>query len=157
MWQWSNYLFSSSGLFSWIQTYLAGGEIIMLSHSKRGIHEYLRHGGQVFNTQHLQPKEVSVYGLSMDCLRNKSSMCRSEIYQVVPEKSKHFCIHQNQSSHCTCSPCVSEQSSGAAPASLFSVENIYCLVRWLMSLKGTVHQKLKSQYLVTLTLMKNWV
>lgn len=83
----NNHLFSSSGLFSWIQIYLAGGEIIMLSHSKRGIHEYLRHGGQVFNTQHLQPEEVSVYGLSVDCLTKKSCMCRSEMKPMVSEKS----------------------------------------------------------------------
>ncbi len=44
----------------------------MVSHSKRGIHEYLGHGGQVFNTQHLQPEEVSVYGLSMNRLKKKS-------------------------------------------------------------------------------------
>lgn len=49
--------------------YLAGGEIKMLSHGKRGIHEYLRHGGQLIDTQHLQSKEVSVYGLSMNCLK----------------------------------------------------------------------------------------
>lgn len=59
----------------------------MLSHSKRGIHEYLRHGGQVFNTQHLQPEEVSVYGLSVDCLTKKSCMCRSEMKPMASEKS----------------------------------------------------------------------
>lgn len=54
--------------FSGIQKYLAGVEIIMLSHSKRRIHEYPRHRCQVFNTQHLQPEQVSVNSLPVDCL-----------------------------------------------------------------------------------------
>ena len=54
-----------------MQIYLAGAEIKMLSHSKRCIHEYLRHGGQVINTLDPQPEEVSVYGLSMNRLKKE--------------------------------------------------------------------------------------
>ncbi|TNN86552.1 hypothetical protein EYF80_003322 [Liparis tanakae] len=72
--------------------YLAGGEIIMLSHGKRGVHEYLRHGGQLIDAQHLQPKEVSVYGLAMNCVMLKRSfmgmgsgaMGRLPLFQRAP-------------------------------------------------------------------------
>lgn len=53
-------------------------------------------------------------------------------------------MNQKQSLHYTCCPYVSEWSSGAAPASLCSVENIYCSVKWLSRLKGTVHPQLKN-------------
>lgn len=49
-------------------TCLAGGEVVVLSHSKRCVHEYLWHGRQVFDAQHLQAQEVPVYGLPVDGL-----------------------------------------------------------------------------------------
>lgn len=52
--------------------YLAGGELIMESHGKRGIHEYLRQRGQVFNTLHPQTEKVSVYGLSVNGLKREA-------------------------------------------------------------------------------------
>ena len=54
-----------------MQMYLAGGEIEVVSYCIRGIHEYLRHRGQVFNTLHPQPKKMPVYTLAMNSLKKK--------------------------------------------------------------------------------------
>lgn len=67
----------------------------MMSHSERRIHEYLRHGGQVFNAQHPQREEVSVYGLSVDRLTKKSCMCRTDL----TEKSPSLWLWINTSPH----------------------------------------------------------
>lgn len=50
------------------ETNLAGEEIAVVSDSERGVHEYLRDGRQVFDALHLQPQQVSVEGLPVDCL-----------------------------------------------------------------------------------------
>lgn len=54
-----------------MQIYLAGGEIKMISHSIRGVHKYLWYRGQVFYALPLEPKEVSVNGLPMNCLKKQ--------------------------------------------------------------------------------------
>merc|ERR1719369_404802 len=50
-----------------LRTNLTGQEVVMLSHSIGSIHEHLRHRSQVYNTLHLQPKEMSFNGLPMNC------------------------------------------------------------------------------------------
>lgn len=120
-----------------MQTYLAGGQIIVLSNSKRCIHEYFRHGGQVFNTQHLQPEKVPIYGLTMDCLLKEKLNMKSDVSKTL----KNFNINLNQSSLCTCYSYESRWPSGATPASLGSDGNEYCSVRALK--EQEVHPKLK--------------
>lgn len=82
-----------------MQMYLAGWEIKMLRHSKRCVHEYLGHRGQIFDTLHLQPKEVSVDRLSINSLKKKKRQVECAELRLIRLCQETTNISLKSSSH----------------------------------------------------------
>lgn len=68
------------------ETNLAGEEIAVVRDGEGGVHEYLGDGRQVFDALHLQPQQVSVKGLPVDCLFKK-------IILIINDTPRHFLSH----------------------------------------------------------------
>jgi len=80
------------------QTHLTGGQIVMLGHGVGGVHEDLWHGGEVLDTLHPQPQEMSVYGLPIDRLIKKHIMTQQQSHRLM-DCLRRQCGHWRQASH----------------------------------------------------------